>query len=40
MSKMKSPKETRVDGMETYGVSGDVDLIYIKRNSNQSLVRL
>jgi len=29
---MKSPKETKVSGVGTYGVSGDVDLIYIKSN--------
>jgi len=29
---MKSPKEMKVSGMGTYGVSGDVDLIYIHQN--------
>jgi len=37
---MKSPKETKVSGMGTYGVSGELRVKGIKRNSNQSLVRL
>jgi len=27
--KNETPQETKVSGMETYGVSGEVDLIYI-----------
>ena len=29
--KNETPQETKVSGMETYGVSGEVDLIYIQR---------
>jgi len=36
--KNETPQETKVSGMETYGVSGEVDLIYIMFNSDKALV--